>query len=235
MSYNTRTIEDGELAFYAEREEDHYFDRKSSDIRPAKLSQSFSSFANADGGEIFVGLEDDGSFVGLPTIEDANPILQVAAETMSQSYYGVDFVRSAAYSGFGLLFTIERHPMLVNSAAGESYQRQGARNMHLQAEALEALKRSKGEVRYELTSTAAPIKELANSTVMIDFMINGRAFAEPSDFLYKQLLIKDGVSTIAGTLLFSDLPQAHLANSAVKIYRYKTAGLEHRDHLAGPP
>ncbi|MGX1857480.1 ATP-binding protein [Dietzia sp. NPDC055340] len=228
-------MHDNELTFYAERQEDQFFDRKSSAIKPAKLSQSFSSFANADGGEVFVGMEDDGSFVGLATIEDLNPILQVAAETMSQSYFRVDFVRPASDSGFGLLFTIERHPMLVRSAAGETYQRHGAQNRRLVEEALDALKRSKGEVRYELTSTAAPVEELANSTIMIDFMINGRAFAEPSEFLYKQLLIKDEKSTIAGTLLFSDLPQAHLANSAVKIYRYKTAGLEHRDHLAGPP
>lgn len=235
LSYDTHTIHDDELASYAERQEDQFFDRKSSAIKPAKLSQSFSSFANADGGGIFVGMEDDGSFVGLATIEDLNPILQVAAEVMSQSYYGVDFVRTAGDSGFGLLFTIERHPMLVRSAAGETYQRHGAQNRHLVEEALEALKRSKGEVRYELTSTAAPVEELANSEIMIDFMVNGRAFAEPAEFLYKQLLVKDGKSTIAGTLLFSDLPQVHLANSAVKIYRYKTAGLEHRDYLAGPP
>lgn len=235
MSYETRVIEDAELAFYTERGEDHFYDRKSAIIKPSKLSQSFSSFANADGGEIFVGLEDDGNFAGFETVEAANPILQVAAEALSQSYYRVDFVHDSKRTGYGLLFTIERHPMLVRSAAGETYQRHGAQNKHLEGEDLEVLKRSKGEVRYELTATDAPTAELENSTTMINFMINGKSFAEPTEFLYKQLLVRDDKSTIAGTLLFSDLPQAHLPNSTVKVYHYKTSGLEHRDHLAGHP
>lgn len=235
MSYQIRRISNDELNHFSTRQEDHFFDRKSAQIRPAKLSQTFSSLANADGGEIFVGLEDDGTFKGFASIEDANPTINVAADVLSQRYYRVEFVTTDDQNRYGALFTIERHPALITSSAGEVYQRHGAHNRRLQGDDLETLKRSKGEVRYELTSTSATLDELENSTTMISFMIDGKAFAEPRDFLHKQLLVQDGQCTIAGTLLFSDLPQAHLPTSAVKVYRYKTSGTESRDQLAGVP
>lgn len=39
-------------------EEDHFFDFKSKSIQPAKLQETFVAFANADGGDIYVGIED---------------------------------------------------------------------------------------------------------------------------------------------------------------------------------
>lgn len=235
MSYKPYDMSADELLSYQGKNEDHFFDRKSSSIKPSKLSQSFSALANADGGEIFVGLEDNGDFVGFSTIEDINPVTQVAADTLSQRYYHVDFIEITGSIGYGVLLTIERHPRLVESTANNVYQRRGAQNSHLTGEDLEALKRSKGETRYELTATSAGPRELENSMAMLGFMLDGHVFAEPSEFLNKQLLVQEGQCTIAGTLLFSDLPQAHIPSAAVKIYRYMTDGEESRDHLAGHP
>ncbi len=50
---------------------------------------------------------------------------------------------------------------------------------------------------------------------------------EPFPWLKKQLLIRNGLPTVAATLLFSDLPQAALPKqSGIKIYRYKTKAEE---------
>src|SRR5690606_17438524 len=131
--------------------------------------------------------------------------------------------------------TIDRHPNVVETESGNVYQRHGAQNLRLQGEQLEALRRSKGNASYELTTTHATVEELENSLTMIDFMVNGRVFSEPRDFLEKNRLVASGVGVIAGTVLFSDLPQAHLPYAAVKIYRYRTSGQEDRSHLAGVP
>lgn len=171
MSYQIRRISNDELNHFSTRQEDHFFDRKSAQIRPAKLSQTFSSLANADGGEIFVGLEDDGTFKGFASIEDANPTINVAADVLSQRYYRVEFVTTDDQNRYGALFTIERHPALITSSAGEVYQRHGAHNRRLQGDDLETLKRSKGEVRYELTSTSATLdepRELDNHDLVYD-------------------------------------------------------------------
>lgn len=45
--------------------ETHFLDRKSRRIAPAKLTRTISAFANSDGGEIYVGIEDDGTWDGL--------------------------------------------------------------------------------------------------------------------------------------------------------------------------
>jgi ATP-dependent DNA helicase RecG len=40
-----------------ERNEDHFIDFKSKEIKPAKLQETFVAFANTDGGELYVGVE----------------------------------------------------------------------------------------------------------------------------------------------------------------------------------
>lgn len=236
MVVSTRVMSDAERESYGSRAEDHYFDRKSSSIKPAKLSQSFSAFANADGGEIVVGFEDAGEFVGIETVESANPLLQVAADTMSSSYYTVQFLSSESADGLAILFTIERHPGLIRSSSESVYQRNGAQNRSMSGADLESLRRAKGESRYELTEFKVDLSTLENSVTMVSFMLEGDIFAEPKEFLQKQLLVsRDKQATVAGIVLFSDLPQAHVPSSAVKIYRYRTTGEEDRNQLAGKP
>ena len=52
--------------------EDHFHDRKSRRVTPAKLTKAMSAFANADGGELLVGIENDGAWDGFGKIEDCN-------------------------------------------------------------------------------------------------------------------------------------------------------------------
>lgn len=224
-----------EFQSYRDMDEDHFFDRKSARIKPSKLSQSFSAFANSDGGEVLVGFEDDGSFAGFDAIESANDIITVATEVLSNRYYSVEYIRVPDSAGVAVLFNIERHPGLIRSSAGEAYQRNSANNRHMTGTDLEALRRAKGEIRYELTATDARPAQLENSITMLTFMLEGRVFAEPKEFLHKQLLVQDNNCTVASVLLFSDLPQAHMPWTAAKIYRYKTTGEESRDFLAGQP
>ena len=39
--------------------EGHFLDVKAREIRPSKLSKAISAFANADGGELYVGIVDN--------------------------------------------------------------------------------------------------------------------------------------------------------------------------------
>jgi ATP-dependent DNA helicase RecG len=41
-------------------EEGHFSDVKAIEIAPAKLTRTLSAFANADGGELFIGIEEKG-------------------------------------------------------------------------------------------------------------------------------------------------------------------------------
>ena len=62
-------------------EEGHFMDLKSKDVSPAKLTKSLSAFANAEGGELFVGIDEDvrqkkRTWRGFERIEDANGFIQ---------------------------------------------------------------------------------------------------------------------------------------------------------------
>lgn len=215
MANTLRKADQSEIEVLANRDESQLFDRKSRLIKPEKLSQTMSSFANTDGGDLLVGAENDGTWHGFDSMEDANPILAVAAAQMQLEFYTTEFLQNPTDGSYGLLFSIDRHPSIVRSTSGKVYQRNGAQNNNLTGEHLESLKRSKGESRYELTKTTATIEELSNSETMIDFMIHGSTSAEPSEFLKKNMLTVDGNGTIAATLLFADLPQAQIGRAHV--------------------
>lgn len=60
--------------------ESHFFDKKDARIKPSDLEKTAVAFANADGGEIVLGIKDDKEefeakerWVGLSNIEDFNP------------------------------------------------------------------------------------------------------------------------------------------------------------------
>lgn len=235
MVISSRILGREELEHFLTRDEDQFFDRKRADIAPAKASQSLSAFANADGGELLIGVADDGTWYPFQNVEDANDMVRVASETLQPRYYEIEFLHHPEEGTVALLFYIERHPGLVSATTGNVYLREGAQNLHQKDDSLEALKRAKGGHRYELTKTDIEASELGNTETMIDFMVNGDVFAEPLDFLTKNVLVQDGHGTVASTLLFADLPQAYLPSSAVKLYRYRTEGPEDRDHLDGKP
>lgn len=80
MPIETLTIDDEQVHRILSVREGHFADMKAKAVRPAKLTKSMSAFANADGGELYVGIdEDDGVFSwnGFSDEEAANGHLQV--------------------------------------------------------------------------------------------------------------------------------------------------------------
>lgn len=75
-------------------EEDHFMDFKSSRIKPSKLQESFVSFANSDGGDLWVGVEDKECayerIAGFASIEGANDIITTLLEETRPAVENVD-------------------------------------------------------------------------------------------------------------------------------------------------
>lgn len=62
-------------------EESHTADVKAIEVSPAKLTRSMAAFSNAEGGELFVGVDEDKSagtrtWRGFPSVEAANGHVQ---------------------------------------------------------------------------------------------------------------------------------------------------------------
>lgn len=82
MNKRTATIGEDKKLFI--KQEDHFLDFKSKLIAPARLQECFVAFANTDGGELYIGIEDEKCKVervnGFSKIEDANDILETLLE-----------------------------------------------------------------------------------------------------------------------------------------------------------
>jgi ATP-dependent DNA helicase RecG len=99
------------------------------------------------------------------------------------------------------------------------------------------LERNKGITSFENEPVSVDVANVCNSQTAIKFILEVVPTSEPEPWLKKQELIKDGKPTVAGIVLFSDLPQAVLPKrTGIKIYRYKTGEAEgSRDTLVGIP
>lgn len=224
-------------------QEGHFVDLKSLDIAPKKLTRSLSAFATADGGELYIGVDEDDSravraWRGFADVEAANGHVQALEEVFplgSDAEY--EFLRSAGYDGFVLHVIVHKSRDLRPALDGIVYARRGAQNLpQRSAEQLERLKRAKGLVSHENATIAADPVAITNSEVTIGFMLQIVPEGEPEIWLAKQRLIIDGKPTVGGLLLFADEPQAYVPKASVKIYRYRTTEAEGaRETLAFDP
>lgn len=221
--------------------EGHFLDFKSAAIQPAKASRAVSAFANADGGELFIGIEDakvhDGDrWQGFPDQETANAHLATLLDCFpvgEEFSYG--FLSAEGSNGLVLKVEILKNKKVWSDTAGDYFARRGAQNLKLDRDALRQIEYSKGLVSFEDERTDAQFEYLTDSAVLERFIQNVVPEVDPESWLRKQRVVVDHHVTVAGALLFSDEPQSLLPKAAIKIYRYQTSDQPSRETLEGQP
>ncbi len=224
--------------------EGHCLDFKSLEVAPAKLTKSLSAFANADGGELFVGIREpsgggDKTWHGFKDVEAANGHIQ-AIDSCFQFGQGLDleFLACAGLEGLVLHITVLKGRQVVKTTGGDVYVRRGAQNLPIETdEARERLRLDKGITSFETATVNTPHESISNSSAIIEFMLDVVPSAEPIKWLRKQALIYEEKPTVAGIVLFADEPQALIPkHCGIKVYRYRTQADEGtRETLAGNP
>ena len=244
MAISLVPVSRDEVSRILDLDESHFIDVKSSAIAPSKLTRTLSAFANADGGELFIGVEENKharkkTWQGFPSQEDANGHIQIFDKLFP---LGEDFsyeflVPPQPKNGLVLHVTVQKTREIKIASDGKPYIRRGAQNQPADApDALARLQRNKGLTSFETETISVPTDIVTNSVTIIEFMLAVIPLAEPAVFLRKQQLIHDGKPVVAAVLLFSDEPQAVLPKrSSIKVYRYGTTGEGTRDTLAFNP
>ena len=232
MAVKSSTITTHQVTLVLTKNEGHFIDMKAKEILPSKLSRTLSAFANADGGEAYVGIatNNDGSFrwEGFAKEEDANAHLQVVESLFPIGDIAqCEFLSCPSENGYVLRVEIPKTVNILNASDGIPYIRRGAQNIPIKtAEQFERLRLDKGISSFEDQTLQTDCSDITNSLAIIDFLLNVVPTAEPEIWLRKQRLIVNDKPVVAGEVLFADEPQVALPKAAIKVYRYKTADAE---------
>lgn len=225
------------------KQEGHFLDFKSIEVSPGKLTRAMAAFANAEGGELYVGFDegDGGSFAwrGFPTPEEANGHIQAFGQLFPLGD-GVDitFLRCASYDGLVIKAEVKKTRDIKRATDGHVYVRRSASSRPVTTEPeIATLQRNKGLTSFETDTVNAPLELITNSEQVINFLIEVVPTAEPQAWLEKQLLIINKLPTVAGLVLYADEPQAALPKRCgIKVYRYRTSDpIGTRETLAFDP
>ena len=214
--------------------EGHFLDLKSREIKPSKLSRTMSAFANAEGGELLIGIAEDKlhnlrTWDGFSDIESANGHIQVfdqlfplGADSM------VTFLSADGLPGFILKVEVPKSREIKRASDGKVYARRGAQNLPVETEErLDILRHDKGLSSFETETVRCDPSTITNSEAIIAFMLDVVPNSEPEPWLKKQQVLIENKPTVAGVVLFADEPQALLPKRCgIKVYRYKSTDIE---------
>ncbi len=236
MSIEVVEITSDQLNQILVAEESHFLDLKSIDIQPGKLCKFIAGFANADGGELFIGIDEDTvegkktrAWRGFTDQEAANGHLQIFEQLFPLGDgYSYTFLISEGCPGLVLQVTIFKSRGVVEASDSVPYLRRGAQTLPIKTEqALERLRFDKGIESFERKTIDVELEVITTSQVMSKFISAIVPNSEAELWLRKQQLIQKNKPTVAGTLLFADEPQAIFPKRCgIKIYRYKTKDIE---------
>lgn len=229
--YPTYTINDEQVIRVIQVKEDYLNDVKAKEIKPWKLSETVSAFANAGGGDIYVGISeiDKGGkkrvWDGFGSIEAANDIIQALFNAHPfGNHLKCEFLENPNMSGYVLHITVRKVKEIVKSTSGEVFVRLSSGKVKIDSEEkLSRLRLDKGIISFEDEWVEAPLQFVENSVAMINFVLSVIPSSEPIVYLQNQDLIKDGFVKVSGIILFADEPPVYLPKRcSVKILRYKT-------------
>ena len=216
--------------------EGQYGDVKAVEKRPASLTEDISAFANADGGELYIGIDEfevngikTRSWRGFSNPEAANSFAQVFDDLFPfGSDFQYEFLRCDDLPGLVLHVMINKTRGVTLASNKIPYLRRAAQSLPQNSiEQRRRLDYAKGIHSFENEYANAPLLTVTESGTVQEFIANVVPTAKPEEYLRKQALIRDDRVTVAAALLFADEPQAIIPkHCGIKVYRFKTTASE---------
>lgn len=240
----TKIINAADVQQLSSCQEDHFFDRKAAAISGAKLQKIAVAFANADGGEVYIGIEDEKDepnpkkrWVGAANIEAYNQHIQSLTEVQPALPMELDFLRAEGTNTYVLRVQIEKSQAVHKTADGKVYERKGAQSLPVSDPArITELSFAKGAASYEdYALENAVAEDVVDSNYLGEFLSGYSPSSDPLEFAINKNLIdrKSFKPRVAGILLFAAEPSSLMPKKcSVRIVRYETKEEDpERDHL----
>ena len=221
-------------------DEGQFGELKAKEIAPKDLTNTISAFANADGGDLYIGITNKTrQWDGFTDMESANGHLQIFEELFPLgNEFQYEFLQCDTYSGIILHVQVDKTRGVVYASNKVAYLRRGAQNLPMNTtEKIKRLELTKGVTSFESETVNCMKEIITESSIIKQFIKEVVPTTTPELWLKKQNLLINEKPTVAGILMFAEEPQAVLPkHCGIKIYRYKSREIEgHRDLMAEQP
>lgn len=236
------------------REESHFFDFKRVGLSIPKFERVAIAFANADGGEICLGVDDKPNIdpsqrmFGFMDQESANDYL-AALDRLKPVVEGIDcefLILPASPEQLILKVSVPKSKAVHFTSADLCFRRLGAQCLSVKGEAVQRLMFAKGQQSYEDTPCdTVRTKDIEEGEYIHDYLKHVPTAQPIESFLRKQrLIVQDEQNHFRGprvlaacVLALDDLPQSALnTKCAIKIARIESSRDEYRrEDLSGDP
>lgn len=232
-------IATNDVVLFSTLKENQYFDRKSARKDDREIAKHISAFANAAGGKLVVGIEDNGEVTGFRRngARDIENFERAALATCTPTPIvhreRISVVNSSGEDDSVLVLDIE--PSTSHSVArmsdGDVFLRQNDKSVKLNREQVIALEFDKGQRIFEdeLVKDSSiddvdhevldRYKEILGTEVSDEQVLRSRRF------------MRDGKLTVAGALLFAQDPSVMMPQARVRILRYDGVKMETGERL----
>ncbi len=213
------------------KKESQTYERKSARKDPKGFSNHIVAFANADGGILVVGIEDDATITGIDEYQDnVNDILRVPFDfckpSVSVVTQIVDCVDKNGNPNHLLIMTIPQSSELHANQQDEVYYRMGDKSQKLNFEERLQLLYAKGTRYYE----DEPVADSTIEDIDMDFVAahcKKIGYGKSAEEYIRQnkdfIVTKNGRQEMSGAaiLLFGKDPQRFFKRARVRFVRYE--------------
>ena len=210
------------------KEEDFHYDRKSIKTKPKDIARVIISFANAEGGVIAVGVEDDKTITGIDNrIKEINEI-EYAPTCLCKPSIKCIFEQIPVIDKLGdknhvLLIHVPMSSKVHEDTSGEAYCRVGDKSPRMTFNERLLLTYARGEQSYEISPVSrSSIQDIDKKLVLeymnkINYTMSFEDYINENDFVVN----KRGEISVKAILLFGIRPQKYFERARIRFIRFE--------------
>ena len=230
---------ENDIEAFSHDPEGHYFDRKSARKDTDEIAKHLMAFANAAGGKLVVGIEDDGTVTGFKRdkahsiegfeqahVTELTPSPRVETER-------IPVVNAEGGSDQVLVMDVacSENQVVRRRKDGKAALRQGDKSVWLDYEQIRALEYDKGEYYFDGELTRDLTLDDVDHEVLQTYKDAIGATVSDEKLLRSRGLLKDGRLTNAGAMLFAEAPALSLPQTKFRVLKIDGTEMGHGDKL----
>lgn len=215
--------------------ENQYLDRKSARKKPGELLKHLIGFANADGGLLVIGVEDDGSISGFKS-QGAHSVNEFRQIDRNQAFYPlakevreIEVINKNGENDIIVVISIEPSiNRVIVSPDDVAYLREGDETVALSFERRRMLEYDRGQRFFEdETVEGATLDDIDTELVeMYKSHLNIETNLTIEEILKARYLYRDGKITKAGILLFGKNPSRFLPQARLRVFKFSGSEMD---------